>query len=103
MMMTNTQDSQNTTYYGFQVYVWAKSQSPITGQFVDPCLWLTDTLPLFSAPTTDKLKIWRRQILSRVYEEPNKLPSRPGLHTPFRTYRERINARNSHDQENFKT
>ena len=102
-MMMNTQNSQNTTYYGFQVYVWAKSQSPITGQFVDPCLWLTNTLPLFSAPTTDKLKIWRRQILSRVYEEPNKLPSRPGLHTPFRTYRERINARNSHDQENFKT
>ena len=102
-MMMNTQDSQNTPYYGFQVYVWAKSQSPITGQFVDPCLWLTNTLPLFSAPTTDKLKIWRRQILSRVYEEPNKLPARPGLHTPFRTYRERIYARNSHDQENFKT
>ena len=102
-MMMNTQDSQNTTYYGFQVYVWAKSQSPITGQFVAPCLWLTNTLPLFSAPMTDKLKIWRRQILSRVYEEPNKLPARPGLHTPFRTYRERIYARNSHDQENFKT
>ena len=82
-MMMNTQDSQNTTYYGFQVYVWAKSQSPITGQFVDPCLWLTNTLPLFSAPMPDKLKIWRRQILSRVYEEPNKLPARPGLHTPF--------------------
>ena len=55
-MMMNTQDSQNITYYGFQVYVWAKSQSSITGQFVDPCLWLTNTLPLFSAPTTDKLK-----------------------------------------------
>ena len=55
-MMMNTQNSQNTTYYGFQVYVWAKSQSSITGQFVDPCLWLTNTSPLFSAPTTDKLK-----------------------------------------------
>lgn len=107
-MMMNTQNSQNKTYYGFQVYVWAKSQSSITGQFVDPCLWLTNTSPLFSAPTTDKLKFGgdkfcRRQILSRVIEEPNKLPARPGLHTPFRTYRERIYARNSHDRENFKT
>ena len=55
-MMMNTQNSQNATYYGFQVYVWAKSQSSNTGQFVDPCLWLTNTSPLFSAPTTDKLK-----------------------------------------------
>ena len=36
-------------------------------------LWLTSILLCLSAPTIDKfLKIWQRQILSRILEEPNK-------------------------------
>ena len=35
-------------------------------------LWLTNILLFFSAPKIDKLKIWRRQILSRFLVEPNK-------------------------------
>ena len=35
-------------------------------------LWLTNILLFFSAPNIDKLKIWRRQILSRFLVEPNK-------------------------------
>ena len=35
-------------------------------------LWLTNILLFFSAPKIDKLKIWRRQILSRFLVGPNK-------------------------------
>ena len=37
-------------------FTFGLNLSSNTGQFVDPCLWLTNTSPLFSAPTTDKLK-----------------------------------------------
>ena len=98
--MMNTQDSQNITYYGFQVYVWAKSQSSITGQFVDPCLWLTNT---FQCTHDWQIEIWRRQILSRVFEEPNKLQRARAYTHPFAPTENELYARNSHDQENFKT
>ena len=35
-------------------------------------LWLTNILLCVSAPTLDKLKIWRRQILTRFLVKPNK-------------------------------
>ena len=39
---------------------------------VTDTLWLTNILLFFSALKINKLKIWRRQILSRFLVEPNK-------------------------------
>lgn len=35
-------------------------------------LWLTTIFPSFNTPKNDNLKIWRKQILSKLLEEPNK-------------------------------
>ena len=71
--------------------------------YVIDTLWLTNILLFFSAPKIDKLKIWRRQILSRFLVEPNKfcqsIASRPltaiwdEVNAPSTTARFRLKTR----------
>ena len=63
---------QAAKYDSFQSFEQEEERYLVNNFHVIDTLWLTNILLFFSAPKIDKLKIWRRQILSRFLVEPNK-------------------------------